>query len=80
MYYKIITYSLCMGCLEPSDEAEKHYASFGKTDVTHNLTMKCVRRMFPRSGSDFGSLLSQATAFGDLAERPIQKRGGWQKG
>ena len=69
-----------MGRLEPSDEVEKHYASFGKTDVTHHLTMKCVRRMFPRSGSDFGSLLSQATAFGDLAERPIQKRRGWQKG
>jgi hypothetical protein len=70
----------CMGCPELREEVEKHYASFGKTDLTRYLTMKCVRCMFTRSGSDLGSLLAQATAFGDLAERPIQKRRGWKKG
>ena len=69
-----------MGCLELRDEVEKHYASFGETALTRHLTLKCARCMFSRSGSELGSLLAQATAFGDLAERPIQKRGGWKKG
>jgi hypothetical protein len=38
------------------------------------LTVRWMRRIFSRSGSEFGSLLPHATAFGDLAGRPIQKR------
>jgi hypothetical protein len=40
----------------------------------HHLTLKWMRCMFSRSGLEFGSLLPHATAFGDLAGRPIQKR------
>jgi hypothetical protein len=69
-----------MGCLALRDEVEKQQVSFAKTNVTHHLTLKCVGCMFVRSGSELGLLLAQATAFGDLAERPIQKRGGWKKG
>ena len=35
--------------------------------------------MFSRSGSELGSLSPTPQAFGDLAERPIQKRRGWKK-
>ncbi len=45
-----------------------------EADVFDHLTIRCMRCMFSRSGSDLDSLSPTPQAFGDLAERPIQKR------
>ena len=46
----------------------------------HQLTVRWMRCMLSRSGLEFGSLLPHATAFGDMAGRPMQKRWEWKKG